>query len=34
MNDLVFLGASLAFFLVAGLYVFGCESLKGGGDNA
>ena len=34
MSDIVFLAASLAFFIVAVLYVYGCQSLKGGGDNA
>jgi len=34
MSDLVFLAASLEFFFVAVLYVYGCQSLKGGGDNA
>jgi hypothetical protein len=35
MSDIVFLAASVGFFLVAVLYVHGCRRLmKGGGDNA
>ena len=34
MSDIVFLSASLAFFFIAVLYVYGCQSLKGGGGNA
>jgi hypothetical protein len=34
MSDLVFVGATLAFFVVAVLYASGCDSLKGGGGNA
>jgi hypothetical protein len=34
MSDLIFLAASIFFFLVAVLYLNGCQSLKGGGDNA
>lgn len=34
MSDLIFLAASLFFFLVAVLYLYGCQCLKGGGDNA
>jgi hypothetical protein len=34
MSDLVFLAASFAFFFVAVLYVYGCQSLRGGGGNA
>ena len=34
MSDLVFLAASLAFFFVAVLYIYGCQSLKGGRDDA
>ena len=34
MSDIVFLSASLAFFFVSVLYVYGCQSLKGGGNNA
>jgi hypothetical protein len=34
MSDLVFLAASIVFFVVAVLYLYGCQSLKGGGDNA
>jgi hypothetical protein len=30
MSDLIFVAASLAFFVVAVLYVRGCQSLKGG----
>jgi hypothetical protein len=34
MSDLVFLAASLVFFVVAVAYVHGCRSLKGGRDDA
>jgi hypothetical protein len=34
MSDLVFLAASFAFFFVAVLYAYGCQSLKGGRDDA
>lgn len=34
MSDLVFVGVSLVFFIVAVAYAAGCESLKGGGGNA
>jgi len=34
MSDLIFLAASFAFFFVAVAYVYGCQSLKGGDDNA
>jgi hypothetical protein len=34
MTDVIFLAASLAFFLVAIVYVYGCDSLKGGKDHA
>jgi hypothetical protein len=34
MSDLVFLGASVLFFLVAVAYVHGCQQLKGGRGNA
>jgi hypothetical protein len=34
MSDLIFLAASLLFFFVAVAYQYGCQSLKGGGDNA
>jgi hypothetical protein len=34
MTDLIFLAASLAFFAVAVLYTYGCQSLKGGRDDA
>jgi hypothetical protein len=34
MSDLVFIGASLVFFIIAVAYLFGCQSLKGGDRNA
>jgi len=34
MSDLVFFAATFVFFLVAMLYVYGCQSLKGGRDDA
>jgi hypothetical protein len=34
MLDLVFLAASLVFFIVALVYQHGCQSLKGGRDDA
>jgi len=34
MSDLVFLAATFAFFIVAVFYVYGCQSLKGGRDDA
>jgi hypothetical protein len=34
MTDVIFLAASFAFFIVAILYVYGCDSLKGGNDHA
>ena len=34
MSDLVFLAASVVFFLVAVMYVDGCRLLKGGRDDA
>ena len=34
MLDLIFLAVSLMFFVIAVAYVHGCQSLKGGGDNA
>ena len=34
MLDLIFLAVSLVFFVIAVTYVHGCQSLKGGGDNA
>jgi hypothetical protein len=34
MSDLVFLAASVVFFGVAVAYVHGCQSLKGGRDDA
>jgi hypothetical protein len=34
MGDLIFLTASIAFFVGAVVYAFGCQSLKGGRDDA
>ncbi len=34
MSDLIFLAASFAFFFVSVVYVYGCQSLKGGDGNA
>jgi hypothetical protein len=34
MSDLVFLAGSVAFFVGSILYAFGCQSLKGGRDDA
>ena len=34
MSDIAFFAASIVFFLIAVLYVHGCESLRGGGGNA
>ena len=34
MSDVIFVGASLLFFVIAVAYSYGCQSLKGGGDNA
>jgi hypothetical protein len=34
MSDMVFVLASLAFFVVAGTYVVGCWRLKGGKQDA
>jgi len=34
MNDLLFLAGSIAFFAASLLYAFGCDSLKGGRDDA
>jgi hypothetical protein len=34
MSDLIFIAASLVFFIVAVVYLYGCKSLKGGDDNA
>jgi hypothetical protein len=34
MTDLVFLAASLVFFIIALAYQHGCQSLKGGRDDA
>lgn len=34
MSDVIFAAASVLFFLIAVAYVNGCDSLKGGGDNA
>lgn len=33
MSDLIFLVASIVFFVVAVLYVHGCDQLKGGRDD-
>jgi hypothetical protein len=34
MSDLIFVAASVVFFVVAVLYVRGCQSLKGGRNDA
>ena len=34
MDDLIFLAASGAFFVVAVVYLYGCQALKGGRGNA
>ncbi len=34
MSDLVFAGVSIVFFIIAVAYVYGCQSLKGGGGHA
>jgi hypothetical protein len=34
MSDVIFLAASVVFFVIAGLYVRGCQQLKGGRDDA
>jgi len=34
MTDVVFLAASIVFFVVAVLYVYGCQRLKGGRNDA
>jgi hypothetical protein len=34
MSDLVFVASSLVFFVVALAYQHGCQSLKGGRDDA
>jgi hypothetical protein len=34
MSDLIFPAATLVFFIVAVAYLYGCQSLKGGDDNA
>jgi hypothetical protein len=34
MSDIAFLAATFVFFLVAVLYVYGCQTLKGGRDDA
>jgi hypothetical protein len=34
MSDLIFLAASIVFFVVAVWYVEGCRHLKGGRDDA
>jgi len=33
MSDVVFLTASLVFFVIAAVYIRGCSALKGGGGN-
>ncbi len=34
MDDLIFLAASVGFFVVAAAYLYGCRALKGGRGNA
>jgi hypothetical protein len=34
MSDLVFLASTAAFFVLGLVYVYGCESLRGGDGNA
>jgi hypothetical protein len=34
MTDLIFLAASVVFFAIAVLYTYGCQSLRGGRDDA
>jgi hypothetical protein len=34
MTDLLFLGVSIAFFIGSIVYSLGCQSLKGGRDDA
>jgi len=34
MSDVIFLAASIGFFVVAGAYVAGCARLKGGRGDA
>jgi hypothetical protein len=34
MSDFIFLAASVVFFVVAVAYALGCQSLKGGRDDA
>lgn len=34
MSDVVFVGASLLFFVIAVAYAYGCQSLKGGDRHA
>ena len=34
MLELIIVTVSLVFFVIAVAYVHGCQSLKGGGDNA
>ena len=34
MSDVIFLAVSVVFFVVAVAYVYGCDSLRGGGNNA
>jgi hypothetical protein len=34
MSDVIFVAASVAFFLIAGWYLGGCQALIKGGPNA
>lgn len=34
MLDLIIVTVSLVYFVIAMAYIHGCQSLKGGGDNA
>jgi hypothetical protein len=34
MSDLVFTVVTIVFFAIAIAYLYGCRSLKGGGNNA
>ncbi len=34
MNDLIFVAATIVFFLIAVVYMSGCERLKGGRSDA
>lgn len=34
MSDIAFFAASIVFFVVAVLYVYGCQRLKGGRNDA